>query len=83
MKFEKLKQGTNEEVENKSIEYWENIDILRRSIETREGNDMFVFYDGPPFANGLPHYGHIMISYVKDIVLYLSHLYHNKELCPT
>ena len=46
MKFEKLEKGTNEELDNKCIEYWDEIDILKRSIETREGKELFVFYDG-------------------------------------
>ena len=33
----------------------------------REGAEEFVFYDGPPFANGLPHYGHLLTGYVKDV----------------
>ena len=42
----------------------------RRSIDRRraEGAEEFVFYDGPPFANGLPHYGHIVTGFVKDLV---------------
>jgi len=67
MKFEKLKQGTNEEIENKSIEYWDNIDILKRSIETREGNEMFVFYDGPATANGHPGLHHMLAKFLKDV----------------
>ena len=66
MKFEKLVQGTNEEVENKSIEYWDSIDILKRSIESREGNDMFVFYDGPATANGHPGLHHMLAKFLKD-----------------
>ena len=39
-----------------------------KSIRNRDGDSEFVFYDGPPFANGLPHYGHLLTGYVKDIV---------------
>ncbi|MBC3191341.1 isoleucine--tRNA ligase [Pseudonocardia sp. C8] len=51
---------------------WEADDTFRASVEQRpageNGADEFVFYDGPPFANGLPHYGHLLTGYVKDVV---------------
>ncbi|MCW5713558.1 MAG: isoleucine--tRNA ligase [Bauldia sp.] len=49
---------------------WDEEGTFRTSIEQRrgEGASEFVFYDGPPFANGLPHYGHIVTGFVKDIV---------------
>ncbi len=51
---------------------WETDDTFRRSVARRDaginGSNEFVFYDGPPFANGLPHYGHLLTSYVKDAV---------------
>ena len=43
-------------------------DTFRRSVESRAADNEFVFYDGPPFANGLPHYGHLFTGYVKDVV---------------
>ncbi len=54
--------------EEQIIAYWKQNHIFEKSVERRTGADEFVFYDGPPFANGMPHYGHIMISYIKDIV---------------
>ncbi len=48
--------------------YWEGDDTFRASIARRDGAPEYVFYDGPPFANGLPHYGHLLTGYVKDIV---------------
>jgi isoleucyl-tRNA synthetase len=52
--------------------YWEADGTFAASIEAREagedGSNEFVFYDGPPFANGLPHYGHLLTGYVKDVV---------------
>ncbi len=50
--------------------WWKENRTFQRSIERRreEGAPEFVFYDGPPFANGLPHYGHIVTSFVKDLV---------------
>jgi isoleucyl-tRNA synthetase len=50
------------------LDYWAADDTFRASIEQREGAPEYVFYDGPPFANGLPHYGHLLTGYVKDIV---------------
>lgn len=57
-------------VEEKVQQFWKDERIFEASIEQRpagDGNE-FVFYDGPPFANGLPHYGHILTGYVKDAV---------------
>jgi isoleucyl-tRNA synthetase len=47
---------------------WERLDAFRRSISQRFGAPPFIFYDGPPFATGLPHYGHMVASTLKDIV---------------
>ncbi|MFI5695667.1 isoleucine--tRNA ligase [Kribbella sp. NPDC051586] len=52
-------------VERGVLEYWEGDGTFRASLK---GEDEFVFYDGPPFANGLPHYGHLLTGYVKDVV---------------
>ena len=56
------------EMEKDVIASWEKEKTFEKSIEIRREAEEFVFYDGPPFANGLPHYGHIMISYVKDTI---------------
>jgi isoleucyl-tRNA synthetase len=50
------------------LDYWDRDDTFRASIARRDGAPEYVFYDGPPFANGLPHYGHLLTGYVKDIV---------------
>ncbi|MGV9189182.1 isoleucine--tRNA ligase [Arcanobacterium canis] len=55
-------------LENDIIEYWKNDNTFQASIDQRSEGDEFVFYDGPPFANGLPHYGHLLTGYVKDLV---------------
>jgi isoleucyl-tRNA synthetase len=47
---------------------WKKENIFGKSIENRSKNNEFIFYDGPPFANGLPHYGHLLTSFAKDIV---------------
>jgi isoleucyl-tRNA synthetase len=56
------------ELEERVLAHWAEHDTFRRSIANREGAEEFVFYDGPPFANGLPHYGHLLTGYVKDLV---------------
>lgn len=60
-------------LEEEILSYWEKNNTFQKSIDNRPSkidgirND-FVFYDGPPFANGLPHYGHLVTGYVKDII---------------
>jgi isoleucyl-tRNA synthetase len=60
------------DLEKRVLEYWAQDGTFQASIEARDpgenGSNEFVFYDGPPFANGLPHYGHLLTGYVKDIV---------------
>ena len=60
------------DIEKRVLARWQEGDVFRRSIAARPsgegGSNEFVIYDGPPFANGLPHYGHLITSYVKDIV---------------
>jgi len=55
-------------LEEQTLEYWGQDGTFQASIDQRSGADEFVFYDGPPFANGLPHYGHLLTGYVKDMV---------------
>ena len=55
-------------IEEEILKFWEENKIFEKSIENRSKAEEFVFYDGPPFANGLPHYGHLMISLTKDLV---------------
>jgi isoleucyl-tRNA synthetase len=54
-------------VEQGILAFWKGDDTFRASIEARNGCDEWVFYDGPPFANGLPHYGHLLTGYAKDV----------------
>ena len=56
------------EMEKEVLQFWEEDKTFEKSVTNRDGASEFVFYDGPPFANGTPHYGHIMVSYVKDAV---------------
>jgi isoleucyl-tRNA synthetase len=59
-------------LERRVLEFWRREDVFRRSVEGRpageKGANEYVFYDGPPFANGLPHYGHLLTGYVKDVI---------------
>ncbi len=55
-------------MEEEILAYWDKKEIFKRSVEERPENKPFVFYDGPPFATGLPHYGHLLQSVVKDAV---------------
>ncbi|MFZ0157660.1 MAG: isoleucine--tRNA ligase [Kineosporiaceae bacterium] len=64
------------EIEERILRYWSSDGTFEASVATRSadgadgttGGNEFVFYDGPPFANGLPHYGHLLTGYVKDVV---------------
>ncbi len=55
-------------MEEKILDFWKEKDIFKKSIKQREGNEEFVFYDGPPFATGLPHFGHFVPGTIKDII---------------
>lgn len=55
------------DIEQETLAFWEADQTFRASIEQRDGADEWVFYDGPPFANGLPHYGHLLTGYAKDL----------------
>ena len=55
-------------IEEKILSKWASENTFKKSISNRDKSKEFVFYDGPPFANGLPHYGHILTGFVKDII---------------
>jgi isoleucyl-tRNA synthetase len=55
------------EVERGILAFWKGDDTFRASVEQRNGCEEWVFYDGPPFANGRPHYGHLLTGYAKDL----------------
>ena len=57
-------------IEESVLAHWAEDDTFRASVEQRKATDApeFVFYDGPPFANGLPHYGHLLTGYTKDLI---------------
>lgn len=51
--------------EEKVLAFWREIDAFRTSMKLSEGKPVFSFYDGPPFATGLPHYGHLLAGTIK------------------
>jgi len=55
-------------LEEEVLKSWEQNHIFEKSLEQRKNADEFVFYDGPPFATGLPHFGHFVPSTIKDII---------------
>ena len=55
-------------LEEQVLEQWKEQNTFERSVHMRPTDKRFVFYDGPPFATGLPHYGHLVASTLKDIV---------------
>ena len=55
-------------IEERVLARWRDEGTFEASIVNRPADDEFVFYDGPPFANGLPHHGHLLTGYVKDVV---------------
>ena len=55
-------------MEEKILEFWNKNDIFRKSIESRPADNEYTIYDGPPFATGHPHYGHLVPGTIKDIV---------------
>ena len=56
------------DMEQQVLRYWDLDQTFQASCDNRETSPEYVFYDGPPFANGLPHYGHLLTGYVKDII---------------
>ncbi len=67
--FKKIDAKMNlPKMEEEILEYWEREKVFERSVADREGAKRYSFYDGPPFATGTPHYGHIVASVMKDAV---------------
>ena len=58
-----------DELERGILDFWEKEKIFEKSVKQREGEKEFTFYDGPPYATGKPHYGHVLQSSLKDTVL--------------
>ncbi len=55
-------------LEDEVLERWTERRVFERSIEQRDPDNAYSFYDGPPFATGLPHYGHLLVGTIKDVV---------------
>ena len=65
----KLPQNFNfAQEEKKILEFWRRTNAFQTSLARAKGRPVFSFYDGPPFATGLPHYGHLLAGTIKDIV---------------
>lgn len=60
--------------EEKTLEFWNAIDAFHEQLRRTEGLPEYVFYDGPPFATGLPHYGHILAGTLKVTELHISQI---------
>ncbi len=70
-KFEDLNNFNFIKNEKDLMAFWENNNVFKKSINQRRKNKLdnfYSFYDGPPFATGLPHYGHLLTSIIKDII---------------
>ena len=55
-------------LEEEILDFWDDSKIFFKSIDQKSDDRTFFFYDGPPFATGLPHYGHLIASTIKDVV---------------
>lgn len=68
-RFEKVSpQVKFPQVEHEVLEFWDREEVFQKSLDQRQDADEYVFYDGPPFATGLPHYGHLLAGTIKDVV---------------
>lgn len=67
--FDEVQHETFDERELRILKFWKEQRIFERSVEERIQQPHFSFYDGPPFATGLPHYGHYLAGTIKDVVL--------------
>lgn len=66
--YEEIEDESFDAREERILKFWKERDIFQKSLENRKGAPYFVFYDGPPFATGLPHYGHLLAGTIKDVV---------------
>lgn len=66
--FEELSKEPFSKREETILDFWENNKIFEKSLEARKDAPLFSFYDGPPFATGLPHYGHLLAGTIKDVI---------------
>ncbi|MCB1052177.1 MAG: isoleucine--tRNA ligase [Acidobacteria bacterium] len=67
--FQEVSAKTNlADLEEEVLHFWDEAKIFEKSIEQRKADPLYVFYDGPPFATGLPHYGHLLAGTIKDMI---------------
>ncbi len=66
--LKKIKEFSLPEVEEKVLKFWSDNQIFEKTLQKTKKGKPFTFYDGPPFATGLPHYGHILASTIKDVI---------------
>ena len=55
-------------MEHDMLAYWEREQVFQKSLASTSNAQPYIFYDGPPFATGLPHHGHLVASTIKDVV---------------
>lgn len=66
--FEEIQLETFDQRERRILKFWEKHHIFEQSVDEGLSRPIFSFYDGPPFATGLPHYGHLLAGTIKDVV---------------
>ena len=71
--FKKLSDKPVAQVQNEQVEKWKEEDLLKKCVDAREGCTPFVFYEGPPTANGKPGIHHVMARTLKDSVCLQDH----------
>lgn len=67
--FSEIPHESFDDREKRILDFWNKNKIFERSVEENRDKPLFSFYDGPPFATGLPHYGHLLAGTIKDVVL--------------
>lgn len=66
---DKSQKSNLAQIEEAILDTWKKEKTFEQSLQQREGREVFSFYDGPPFANGLPHFGHSLVTAIKDSIL--------------
>ena len=66
--MKKLASYNQKDIEHSILDFWNQNDIFEKSHEKTKAGEKFSFYDGPPFANGLPHFGHSLVTSIKDSI---------------
>jgi len=68
MSFKVPEKKSIPEFESDVLDYWKKNNIFEKSVEKNPEDNLYIFYDGPPFVSGLPHYGHLLASIAKDLI---------------